>query len=52
MIQQVGFQMKPNMNLLSDRNHQTVLKNVTSEVKRSDSTQKNVMPPPQDILIS
>ena len=51
MIQQRGFQMKPNMNLLSDRNHQTVLKNVTSEVKRSDSTQ-NTMPPPQDILIS
>ena len=52
MIQQKGFQMKPNMNLLSDRNHQTVLKNVTSRVKRSDSTIKVTIPPPQDMLIS
>ena len=51
MIQQVGFQMKPNMNLLSDRNHQTVFKNVTTKVKRSDST-KVILPPPQDMLIS
>ena len=51
MIQEKGFQMKPNMSLLSDRNHQTVKKMLQQNVKRSNST-RVILPPPQDMLIS